>query len=108
VAPSVTYETFGLPTIEAFARKTPVIVHGLGALPEIVEESGGGYIYRTAEELRHYLSLLAENPRLRDELGNRGYQAFLRLWTPERHLDNYLGLIERVRQARGLPCARAQ
>lgn len=108
VAPSVTYETFGLSTIEAFARKTPVIAHGLGALPEIVEESGGGYIYRTAEELRQALRLLAENPTLRDELGNRGYQAFLRMWTPERHLDNYLGLIERVRHARGLPCAIVQ
>jgi glycosyltransferase involved in cell wall biosynthesis len=36
VVPSVTYESFGLVTIEAFARKTPVIARHLGPLPEIL------------------------------------------------------------------------
>ena len=36
LVPSLTYETFGMVVIEAFARKTRVIVRDLGALPEIV------------------------------------------------------------------------
>jgi len=50
VLPSITYETFGMIIIEAYARKTPVIVRDLGAFPEVVEDSGGGFIYRTDEE----------------------------------------------------------
>src|ERR1044071_6897196 len=42
IVPSITYETFGMTSVEAFARKTPVIVRDLGALPEVVHESGGG------------------------------------------------------------------
>jgi glycosyltransferase involved in cell wall biosynthesis len=51
VIPSITYETFGMIIIEAFARKTPVIVRDLGPFPEAVQESGGGFVYRTDEEL---------------------------------------------------------
>ena len=42
LAASIGYETFGMTTIEGFAQKTPAIVRDLGALPEAVEESGGG------------------------------------------------------------------
>src|SRR4030095_249191 len=41
IVPSICYETFGIIIIEAFAMKTPVIVNNLGALPEVVEDSGG-------------------------------------------------------------------
>ena len=33
IVPSITYETFGMIIIEAFARSTPVIVRDLGGLP---------------------------------------------------------------------------
>lgn len=39
IVPSITYETFGMIIIEAFARKTPVIVRDLGALPEVIHDS---------------------------------------------------------------------
>ena len=51
ILPSITYETFGMIIIEAFARMTPVIVRDLGAFPEVIHDSGGGFIYRTDEEL---------------------------------------------------------
>jgi glycosyltransferase involved in cell wall biosynthesis len=102
IVPSITYETFGLPTIEAFARKRPVVVNRLGPLPEIVEESGGGYVYDSPRQLRAIMDQLAKNPRLSDELGQRGYEAFLKFWTPDRHLEMYLELIEDLRQRRGL------
>ena len=47
----LTYETFGMIIIEAYARKTPVIVRDLGALPEVVEDSRGGFAYRTDAEM---------------------------------------------------------
>ena len=89
IVPSITYETFGIVTIEAFARKTPVIVRDLGALPEAVQDSGGGFVYRNDGELWQAMSAVAESPALREELGERGYQGFLRWWCREAHLRAY-------------------
>jgi glycosyltransferase involved in cell wall biosynthesis len=93
IIPSITYETFGLTSVEAFARKTPVVVRDLGALPEIIEDSGGGFVYRTDEELLATLAGIADSPALRSDLGEKGYQAFLRLWCREAHLKQYFELI---------------
>ena len=89
IVPSITYETFGIIVVEAFARKTPVIVRDLGALPEVVEESGGGFVFRTDGDLLDALRRLASSPALRNELGERGYRAFLKLWCREAHMEIY-------------------
>jgi glycosyltransferase involved in cell wall biosynthesis len=94
IVPSITYETFGMINIEAFARKTPVIVRDLGALPEVIEDSGGGFVYRTDAELSHALYRIAQEPGLRQELGERGYQAFLQFWSKEAHLNYYFDFLQ--------------
>lgn len=94
VVPSITYETFGLSTIEAFSRRRPAIVNNLGPLPEIIEQSGGGLVSSSPAEMRHAMDLLARNRELADRLGQHGYEAFLSFWTPERHLREYLSIIE--------------
>jgi glycosyltransferase involved in cell wall biosynthesis len=96
LVPSLTYETFGIIIIEAFARKTPVITRDLGALPEVVQDSGGGFVYRTNDELLAAIRKLAASPRSRAELGERGYQAFLRWWTKEAHLKLYFDLLRQT------------
>jgi len=92
--PSITYETFGMINIEAFARKTPVIARDLGALPEVIQDSGGGFVYRTDQELLDAMRTIRESKHVRDELGEKGYQAFLRYWTREAHLDLYFQCLE--------------
>lgn len=42
VMPSIWYETFGRTIVEAFAKSTPVIVSGLGAMQELVEDGRTG------------------------------------------------------------------
>ena len=96
IVPSVTYETFGLTSVEAFARKTPVVVRDLGALPEIVEDSGGGFVYRTDEELLAALNKIAGSPSLRAELGEKGYRAFVHLWSREAHIKMYFEFLEKA------------
>jgi glycosyltransferase involved in cell wall biosynthesis len=101
VVPSVGYEVFGLVLLEAFARGTPAIVHDLGALPEIVEESGGGLVYRTTAELVQALRSLQRDRELRDRLGEAGHDAWRRLWTTEPHLSGYFEAIEAARSGKG-------
>jgi glycosyltransferase involved in cell wall biosynthesis len=98
IVPSITYETFGLTSVEAFARKTPVVVRDLGALPEVVHDSGGGFIYRTEEELLAALRRIARSPQLRFELGEKGYDGFLRWWCRETHLKLYFDYLNHIAQ----------
>jgi glycosyltransferase involved in cell wall biosynthesis len=98
IVPSITYETFGMTSVEAFARKTPVLVRDLGALPEIIQDSGGGYIYRTDEELLEAMNRIAHSSELRAELGRKGYDAFRRLWSREAHLNLYFDYMNRAAQ----------
>jgi glycosyltransferase involved in cell wall biosynthesis len=95
IVPSITYETFGMTSVEAFARKTPVVVRDLGALPEVVRDSGGGFVYRTDEQLLDALDRLAGCPALRVELGEKGYEGFLRWWCREAHLRTYFDYLNR-------------
>ena len=94
LVPSLVYETFGLIALEGFAQRTPVIVRDLGAPPEVVADSGGGFTYRTQDELVEAMERLRTNPALRAELGSRGYEAWRRLWSEDAHLEAYFAAIE--------------
>jgi glycosyltransferase involved in cell wall biosynthesis len=97
LVPSIGYEVFGIVILEAFAQRTPAIVHDLGALPEVVEESGGGLVYRTRDELVEALDRLRVDRALRDALGAHGQEALHRLWSEEVHLARYFEAIEEAR-----------
>jgi glycosyltransferase involved in cell wall biosynthesis len=73
---------------------------------EIVEESGGGFLFDTEEEFMRAVSSLLEDPSCRDERGEDGYQAYLRNWTEEVHLKRYFALIEDVADKTGKGEAR--
>jgi glycosyltransferase involved in cell wall biosynthesis len=100
IVPSICYETFGIIIIEAFSRRTPVIVNNLGALPEVIEDSGGGFVYTNQDELIGAMHKLASDPALRNELGEKGYGAYLKYWNEEAHLTQYLKLIEEIQANR--------
>src|SRR5262249_14816487 len=105
--------TFGIVSLEAFAQRTPIVVRDLGGLPEAVEDSHGGYTYRTPTELVAAMEALRQDAPLRRELGERGYQAYVRLWSEEPHLAGYFAAIDEAlarraapdRQAREVACA---
>jgi len=100
IVPSITFETFGMIIIEAFARRTPVIARDLGALPEVVQDSGGGFVYRTDEELLSAMRQIACSPGLRENLGEKGYCAFLRWWCREAHLELYFDYLSDIARRR--------
>jgi glycosyltransferase involved in cell wall biosynthesis len=93
IVPSITYETFGIINIEAFARKTPVIARDLGALPEVIQDSGGGFVYRSNEELLDAIRRIAQSPEVRHELGEKGYRAFIQWWSRVAHMRLYFDFL---------------
>ncbi len=108
VVPSLFPETFGYVVLEAFAVRTPVVVHEeAGALWETGVQSGGGLGYRSDVELLTALRRIIHNPDLRDELADRGFARRMGEWSETWHLDQYLALIDQARTARpGRPLYR--
>jgi glycosyltransferase involved in cell wall biosynthesis len=96
IVPSLWYEIFGIVILEAFGQGTPVIVRNRGGMPKIVEESGGGFIYDTDEELVSRMDQLINDSALREELGRRGYEALQKKWHPDPHIQRYLDLIGQI------------
>jgi glycosyltransferase involved in cell wall biosynthesis len=96
IVPSVCLEVFSLTIVEAFRQKTPVIVRNLGGMPELVQESGGGFTYDTEEELVAAMDHILVDPSRRGELGQRGYRSYQRQWTTQAHLQSYFALIREI------------
>ena len=107
LVPSICYEVFGIVSLEAFAQRTPVIARHLGGLPECVEESGGGYTYRTDEELVAAMERLRLDPALRRELGERGYRGYERSWSEAPHIRQYFAAIDEARARRARHAERS-
>lgn len=108
IAPSLCYETFGQVVVEGFSQHTPALVRNLGALQEIIRASGGGLVYDTDAELIAAMERLQTNAALRQEWGESGYQAYLRNWTAEVHLDRYLALVQSHMAMKQAPASRAR
>ena len=103
--PSVGYETFGMTVVEGFSQGTPAIVRDLGALPEAIEDSGGGFTYRTNDELIESMETLRADAGLRADLGERGRRAWLERWSVQPHMEAYF---EAISEARLMSRRRAQ
>jgi glycosyltransferase involved in cell wall biosynthesis len=82
VVPSV-YEGFGLPAGEAMACGVAVVSTNGGALPEVVGDDGILVPVRNAQAIADAIKDLLDNPAKALELGLRGRQRILRLfsWT---------------------------
>jgi glycosyltransferase involved in cell wall biosynthesis len=94
LVPSICYEVFGLIVVEACQQRTPVIARALGGLTELIEQSRGGFVYGSDDELEAAMERLRTDPVLRREMGERGYQAYRERWNESRHLETYLRLLE--------------
>jgi glycosyltransferase involved in cell wall biosynthesis len=100
VVPSLCYEVFPLAAAEALAHGVPVVARRIGALAEIVEESGGGILFESIPECHSAMEQLLASPALGSELGDRGRRFALEQWTEEVHLQRYLELVRRLMKER--------
>ncbi|TAN38939.1 MAG: glycosyltransferase family 1 protein [Verrucomicrobia bacterium] len=74
VVPSICLETFGMTVLESWARGRPVIVHDMGALPELIAPGQTGLIVNPErpEELAVAITGLLENPEQARVMGREG------------------------------------
>jgi glycosyltransferase involved in cell wall biosynthesis len=98
--PSLAPEVFPLSILEAFACGTPAIVHNAGGSREAIDQTGGGFVYQTSDELRRAVCLLAEDSTLRDDLGRRAQDGYQQHYSRARYLDGYLDLIHTIKAAK--------
>lgn len=92
--------------MEAFSQQTPVITSKGGTIPALVEQSGGGLVYSTEEELVRAMDQLLSDSSYRRELGSGGYDAYRRNWTAEAHLERYFALIDEIATSRSTRVAQ--
>lgn len=102
LAPSVCYEVFPMVALEAFREGTPVVARRRGPYPEIIDQSGGGLLFDTPEELREAIRRIATDPPLRADLSRQALRSFQEYWSEERGLENYYDVIRDVARRRGL------
>jgi glycosyltransferase involved in cell wall biosynthesis len=100
VVPSLCYEVFPLAVVEALAHGVPVIARRIGALAEVVEDSGGGLLFDSAAECGALMQRLVDDAELRTTLAVRGRAAVLERWTEDVHLRRYLALVRGLIEAR--------
>ena len=73
VVPSLWIECSGLVIGEAFACGTPVIGTNSGGIPELINNSGAGFVVeRSADEIAERIGVLIEDKKLREEMGKKG------------------------------------
>jgi glycosyltransferase involved in cell wall biosynthesis len=100
ILPSLAPETFGLTVVEAMAFGTPSVVRDAGGCREIIDASGAGFVFERFEELPELLGRLQNDTGLRQTLAARARTAYRARYNVERHLSDYLALIERLSRDR--------
>ena len=102
ILPSLAPEVFPLTVLEALACGTPAVVHDAGGNREAVEQTGGGFVYHSREELRRMLSALAQDSTLQETLAQRARSGYERFYTRAHYLTRYLGLIDAIGQKKSM------
>lgn len=93
IVPSLCYEVFPLAPVEAMAQGVPVLGRRIGAVTEVVEESGGGVLFDTSAACLEALRRLLDDTDAARAMGAAGRRHALAHWTESAHLDRYFRLI---------------
>ena len=97
VAPSL-YESFGIISIEAMSAGKPVIGCKVGGMQEVIENNVTGYTIEAenSKEFEEKLSLLIENPELRKNMGEAGFNRFQKMFSNRAMVLNTLEVYKKL------------
>lgn len=84
-------ECFALVLLEAMQHKLPVVTTAEGGIPDIIKDGINGFIVSTpqAKDLAEKIKLLLNNPNLRTQFGNTGFEIYKKEFTLT-HFENNL------------------
>lgn len=94
VMPSTEKESFGLVAVEAMLAKKPVVASNHGGLKEIIINNETGFLVEPNNEnqLAETIITLIENPKLRQEFGEKGYKRAIENFS----ISNYVSSFEKI------------
>ena len=103
VLPSLAYETFGRPIVEAFAAGRPAVVSNRGAPGEIVDHGQTGLKFHAGDEraLAAALNDLLASGELADRLGGNARRQYLSRYTPECNFEMLMRTYRFAMERRG-------
>lgn len=95
IMPSTEAESFGLVALEAMLAKKPVIGSNHGGLTEIIVNNETGFLVEPNNEtkLAEAISKLIENPELRKQLGEKGYQRAINEFSVATYVNKFEKLL---------------
>jgi glycosyltransferase involved in cell wall biosynthesis len=98
-------ETFGLVFVEAMAFGLPVVATRWRGVPSIVDEGETGFLVdiRDPSAVAERLTILADDPGLRERMGLAGREKFEREYIWQRHADRMRDLFLEVDGVAALP-----
>ena len=102
LVPSICEETFGLTILESWRHRTPAVASSVGALQELIAETGGGVCHRGADELESILDRLENESSWAERMGERGH-ARLHQFSEETHLRGYFDILAELSEASRRP-----
>jgi glycosyltransferase involved in cell wall biosynthesis len=96
--PSIVVENSPLTVYEAMAAGRPVVASRIGGIPDLVAEGESGLLCTPGDEdelSRKLAELLLDKERA-ERMGRAGRMVVESRYTPERHLEHYLGLVSQL------------
>ena len=89
-------DCFPLTLVEAMQHRLPIVSTDVGAIPDMVEDGVNGFVcqQRDVDSLVTALERLITDPALRQQMGERGYQRYLDLYTLEAFEKRFAMLIQ--------------
>jgi len=102
VLPSLT-ESMGLSTLDAWNCKLSVVAANVGGIPEVVTDGINGLLFKAGDtfQLAAKILYLIENPHIRNQLGQRGYQTLIDRFSIKQHIGQMEELYLVLAQAHG-------
>lgn len=93
------HETWGNVILEGMMFKIPVIASNYVAIPEMIKDNVNGFLVtpKDVSMLAEKITILAQSPALRKEMGEKGRNIFLEHFTQEKFKHNMISVINEIR-----------
>ena len=100
VVPSECYENCSMSVLESMAFGKPVIGSRIGGIPEQIEDGKTGFLFEMGNvgELARKMTLLAEDKKLRKEMGKTARKKLGKEYSLQAHCSKLMGIYEELLQ----------